>query len=60
VDPDLRAAVALSHLRELPADVLDDLLVGAVRLRIRTASVIHRQGDGAPHLELVVSGLVRV
>jgi CRP/FNR family transcriptional regulator, cyclic AMP receptor protein len=60
VDPDLRAAVSLSHLRELPADVLDDLLVGAARVTIRASSVFHRQGDGAPHLELVVSGLVRV
>jgi CRP/FNR family transcriptional regulator len=60
VDADLRAAVALSHLRELPADVLDDLLVGAVRMKIPASSVFHRQGDGAPHLELVVSGLVRV
>jgi CRP/FNR family transcriptional regulator len=60
VEAELRAAVVLSHLRELPADALDDLLAGAVRLRIPASSVFHRQGDGAPHLELVVSGLVRV
>lgn len=59
MDPDLQAAVSLSHLRELPADVLDDLLTGAVRVKIPAASVFHREGEGAPHLELVVSGLVR-
>jgi CRP/FNR family cyclic AMP-dependent transcriptional regulator len=60
VDPDVRSAVSLSHLRDLPADVLDDLLTGAVRVKIPAASVFHREGEGAPHLELVVSGLVRV
>jgi CRP/FNR family transcriptional regulator, cyclic AMP receptor protein len=60
VDPDVQSAVSRSHLRELPADVLEDLLTGAVRVRIPAASVFHREGEGAPHLELVVSGLVRV
>jgi CRP/FNR family transcriptional regulator, cyclic AMP receptor protein len=59
VDPDVQSAVSLSHLRDLPADVLDDLLTGAVRVRISAASVFHREGEGAPHLELVVAGLVR-
>jgi hypothetical protein len=39
VDPDVQSAVSLSHLRDLPADVLDDLLTGAVRVRIPAASV---------------------
>jgi CRP/FNR family cyclic AMP-dependent transcriptional regulator len=60
VDPDLKSALSLSHLRELPADVLNDLLTGAVRVKIPASSVFHREGEGAPHLELVVSGLVRV
>lgn len=60
MDSDLRSAVSLSHLRELPADVLDELMAGAVRLRIPASSVIHREGEGAPHLELVISGMVRV
>jgi CRP/FNR family cyclic AMP-dependent transcriptional regulator len=60
VDSDFRSAVSLSHLRDLPADVLDELMAGAVRLRIPASSVIHREGDGAPHLELVISGIVRV
>ena len=60
MDADLESAVLASHLRELPADVIDDLMVGAVRLKIPAPSVIHREGEGAPVLELVVSGLVRV
>lgn len=48
-----------SHLGELPVDVLDDLMAGAVRVKIPAGSVIHREGEGAPHLKLVVSGIVR-
>ena len=60
MDADLEPAVLASHLRELPADVIDDLMAGAVRLKIPASSVIHREGERAPVLELVVSGLVRV
>ena len=60
MDADLESAVLASHLRELPADVIDDLMAGAVRLKIPASSVNHREGEGAPVLELVVSGLVRV
>jgi CRP/FNR family transcriptional regulator len=60
MDADLRYAVLASHLRELPADAIDDLMAGAVRRKIPASSVIHREGEGAPVLELVVSGLVRV
>ena len=60
MDADLEFAVLASHLRELPTDVIDDLMAGAVRLKIPASSVIHREGEGAPVLELVVSGLVRV
>ena len=60
MDADLEHAVLASHLRELPADVIGDLMAGAVRLKIPASSVIHREGEGAAVLELVVSGLVRV
>lgn len=60
MDSELQSAISLSHLRELPADVLRDLLTGARRTRIPASSVFHHEGEGAPHLELVVSGLVRV
>jgi CRP/FNR family transcriptional regulator len=39
--------------------VLDDLMAGAVRRRIRAGSVFHREGEPAPHVELVISGVVR-
>jgi CRP/FNR family cyclic AMP-dependent transcriptional regulator len=60
VDAEVRSAVSLSNLRELPAEVLDELTAGAVKLRIPAGSVTHREGESAPHLELVVSGVVRV
>ena len=60
MDADLESAVLASHLRELPADVIDGLMAGAVRQKIPASSVIHREGEGAQILELVVSGLVRV
>jgi CRP/FNR family transcriptional regulator, cyclic AMP receptor protein len=52
--------VARSHLHALPPDALEGLLSGAVRARIPAGSVTHREGDPAPHLELVVSGVVRI
>jgi len=60
VDSQLQSAISLSHLRELPANVLKDLLTGARRATVPASSVFHREGEGAPHLDLVVSGLVRV
>lgn len=60
MDADLRSAVSMSHLRELPAEVLDRLLVGSARMRISAGSVTHWEGERDPHLELVVSGVVRV
>lgn len=56
----MRFAVSVSHLRELPAEVLDQVLSGAVRMTIPAGSVTHREGEGAAHLELVISGVVRV
>lgn len=53
-------AVSMSHLRGLPPSVLAELLAGAVRRRVPAGSVTHREGEDAAHLELVVSGLVRV
>lgn len=56
----MRAAVERSHLHALPPDVLDGLLAGAVRAKTPAGSVTHREGEPAPHLELVVAGVVRV
>ena len=59
MDADVRAAVLKSHLHELPLDVVEELLTGAVRMKIPAGSVTHREGEPAPHLELVISGVVR-
>jgi CRP/FNR family transcriptional regulator, cyclic AMP receptor protein len=59
VDEDLRSAVSNSHLRDLPPEVLQDLMQEAVRARIPAGSVTHWEGEDAPHLELVISGIVR-
>lgn len=57
---DVRRALALSSLASLPANVVADLLAGSQRLEVAVGEVTHRPGDTAPHLELVVSGAVRV
>jgi CRP/FNR family cyclic AMP-dependent transcriptional regulator len=59
VDADLRAAVLKSNLHELPVDVVEELLTDAVRVKIPAGSVTHREGEPAPHLELVITGVVR-
>ena len=59
MDADVRAAVLKSHLHELPPDVVEELLTGAVRMKIPAGSVTHREGEPAQHLELVISGVVR-
>lgn len=40
--------------------VLDELFAGAVRAQVAAGAVTHSEGDRAPHVELVVTGLVRV
>src|SRR3712207_3980259 len=56
----VRAALAASHLRGLPADVVSDLLNGARRLTVPAGQAVHRAGDDLRHVELVVGGLIRV
>ena len=55
-----RAAIEASHFRSLPRDVVARLTVDASRLHVPAGSVLHRQGTTTPHVEIVVSGLVRV
>jgi CRP/FNR family transcriptional regulator, cyclic AMP receptor protein len=59
VDADVRAAVLKSHLHELPPEVVEELMTGAVRMKIPAGAVTHRPGEPARHLELVISGVVR-
>jgi CRP/FNR family transcriptional regulator, cyclic AMP receptor protein len=60
MDAELRSAVSMSHLRGLPAEVLDGPLAGSTRTRVPAGSVTHWEGEPDPHLELVVAGVVRV
>ncbi|MCA1449827.1 Crp/Fnr family transcriptional regulator [Ensifer sp. IC3342] len=60
VGADVRTAIAASHLRSLPPEVIAGLTTDASRLRVPAGSILHREGDTSAHVELVVSGLVRV
>ena len=60
VDADVLAAVGKSHLCVLTPEVLGRLLAGAIRTKVPAGSVTHREGEPAPHLELVITGVVRV
>jgi CRP/FNR family cyclic AMP-dependent transcriptional regulator len=60
LDVDVIGAIAASNLDGLSADLVSRLLVDAVRSTISAGSTIHREDDAAPHIELLVRGLVRV
>jgi CRP/FNR family cyclic AMP-dependent transcriptional regulator len=59
VDDGVAAALAASNLARLPAPALHRLLTRARFVRVPAGSVIHREGETAEHLELVLDGLVR-
>lgn len=59
LDRAAREALAASRLGPLPAGALGELLVGATRLAMPRSTVRPVAGH-SPHLELVVSGLVRI
>jgi CRP-like cAMP-binding protein len=52
-------AVAASQLGSLPEPLLEDLLAGSTRAWVPAGTLTHREGDPAPHLELMVSGLLK-
>jgi CRP/FNR family transcriptional regulator, cyclic AMP receptor protein len=60
LDADVRAAIARSALRTLPAPLITQLTAAAVRHRVAAGATVYREGDTVPHLQLVVSGLIRV
>jgi CRP/FNR family transcriptional regulator, cyclic AMP receptor protein len=60
LDDDARAAIEASHLGSLSNEAIAGLTVEASLLRVPAGSTIHREGEASAHLELVVSGLVRV
>lgn len=59
VEADVARAVALSHLGALPPARVDPLVATARRATIPAGSVIHWVGEDAPHVDIVVSGVVR-
>jgi len=60
LDDGARGAIAASRLGMLPWDLLTDVLAGAARVRIGARSTIRPVAGRSPHLELVLSGLVRI
>ena len=60
MDATVRSAVAASHLRDLPAEVLDELFKDAVRAKVPAGAIAHRESEDAPYLELVLAGVIRV
>jgi len=60
VDRTVRDAVRASHLRDLPSEVLDEVLDGAVRVMVPAGSIAHRALDEEHYLELVITGVIRV
>jgi CRP/FNR family transcriptional regulator, cyclic AMP receptor protein len=59
-DDRIQRALAASHLRGLPAGIIEDLLVGARRHKAFAGDTLRRVGEGERHVELVVNGVVRV
>jgi CRP/FNR family transcriptional regulator, cyclic AMP receptor protein len=59
VEADIARAVALSHLGALPPGRVDPLVATARRATIPAGAVIHWVGEDVPHVDLVVSGVVR-
>lgn len=60
MDERVQAAIAASHLRGLPTEVITELLDGSRWVRVAAGETMHRVGEGVRHVELVVQGLVRV
>jgi CRP-like cAMP-binding protein len=55
----LTAALQRSALKDLPPELLERMLAGAIRLDIPAGSVLYREDD-PPRCGLLVSGLLRV
>lgn len=56
----VHSAVEMSHLGSLPEQTRDRLVSSANLLAIPAGATLHRESDGVAHLQLVVSGLLRV
>jgi CRP/FNR family cyclic AMP-dependent transcriptional regulator len=60
LDDVARAAIAASTLGVLPEEVIAELTAGATKLRIPARSTSYHGGEDAPHVDLVLTGLIRV
>lgn len=60
MDAEILKAIEISPLHAVGPESLRKLLAGAKRRDIPPRTLTHREGDSSPHLELVVSGVVRV
>jgi CRP/FNR family transcriptional regulator len=60
LDDDVRLAIEASNLRGLPPEVIEVLVAGARRVHIPARSTERPVAGRSPHLDLVLSGLVRV
>jgi CRP/FNR family transcriptional regulator len=60
VEPEVRTALADSHLRNVPPATLGRLLEGSRRVAVRAGSTVRGAGELGPHLELLVHGFVRI
>ncbi|UTT70568.1 Crp/Fnr family transcriptional regulator [Arthrobacter sp. DNA4] len=60
MDADVLEAIGLSHLHQVGPESLSKLLAGSHRKDVPARTVTHREGDTNQHLELILSGVVRV
>jgi CRP/FNR family transcriptional regulator, cyclic AMP receptor protein len=60
VDEVTRTAIGASRLRELPPEVVAEITDGARTSYIVAGTILRSEGAVDPHLDLVVTGLVRV
>lgn len=59
MESDVARAVALSHLGALAPGRVDPVVAAGRRATISAGAVIHWVGEDAPHVDLVVSGVLR-
>lgn len=60
MDADVLKAIEASHLHQVALYSLHKLLAGAQRVDVPARTVTHQEGDPKPHLELIISGVVKV
>ena len=59
LDTGVAAALAASHLRDVPPDRVQAVLAGATLMHVAAGSTLRREGDPDRHLELVIAGVLR-